>query len=219
MSFCTKTNKAVYLLALLGFNLLLFSCNRKPNAAFEPSTLKAKVGQPINFVDQSENANRHLWEFGDGILARDVKAVTYAYEKPGTYTATLKVWNKKEKNEATTTRSIVVEPPTKDELVGTWYYYLREDVVNWDGETDKSTNINEMAVNQTFFFEPLDTVYINDYGSNLLLRRYSLGTGEVSILDTNLTVLQKYQIVKLYDNEMIWKVVFNDHYRLLHFKK
>jgi PKD repeat protein len=219
MSFWPKTDKAVYLLAFLGFSTLLFSCNRKPTAAFEPSTLKAKVGQPINFVDQSDNANRHLWEFGDGILARDVKGVTYAYEKPGTYNATLRVWNKKEKNEATTSRSIVVEPPTKDELVGTWYYYLREDVVNWDGETDKNTNINEMAVNQTYFFEPLDTVYINDYGSNLILRRYSLGTGEVSIMDTNLVVLQKYQIVKLYDNEMIWKVVFNDHYRLLHFKK
>lgn len=219
MRFWPKSNAGVFLLLIVGASTLLFSCNRKPTAAFEPSTLKAKVGQPINFVDQSDNANRHKWDFGDGIIARDVKSVTYAYEKPGTYNASLVVWNKKEKDEATTSRSIVVEPPTKDELVGTWYYYLREDVVNWDSETDKSTNINEMAVNQTYFFEPLDTVYINDYGSNLLLRRYSLGTGEVSIMDTLLNVIQKYQIVKLYDNEMIWKVQFNDHYRLLHFKK
>lgn len=200
--------------------LLIFSsCNPKPQPDFIFRPERAKLGQPVRFIDVSENANRLRWDFGDGIIKNDGREVFYAYPKPGTYEVKLKAWNKMEKKLAAVTKQIIVDAPTKDDLLGAWTYYLREDVVRWDDSTTKQTTINEITTNQNFFFDVGDTVYINDYGSNVLLRRYILDGGDLTIADTLLNPIIKYQVVKLFEGEMIWKLDKGNFFQLFYLKK
>ena len=116
--------------------------NKKPTANLVADPTKVKLGQEVTFTDNSTNANRLLWNFGDGIERNDSRTQKYAYSKPGTYTAVLTVWNKKEKKEASTTKPIVVEPPTKDDILGVWFYYFVQDVKQWETFTTEVSNVD-----------------------------------------------------------------------------
>lgn len=210
--------------ALAGTFILLLSlsaCNPTPEPSFEVSTATAKVGQPIKFKDTSKGANRVEWQFGDSIIRKDGREQTYSYGKPGTYTVTLKTWNKKERKEAQTTQTVTVQPPLKGEIVGLWTYYLREDVKQWDDDRDRTTVINEMTTNQNYFFEVNDTVIINDFGTNQLIRRWQVSPDGKLAIDTGgiWPTSPRYQVVKLFENRMIWRVEAPGHFRLMYFKR
>jgi hypothetical protein len=199
----------------------LNACNPTPEASFEMSSNQVKLGQAVTFKDLSKGANRLEWQFGDSIIRKDGRTQIYAYGKPGTYTVTLKAWNKKERKEAQSTQNITVDPPLKGEIVGLWTYYLREDIKQWDDDRDRITNINEMTVNQNYFFEVNDTVYINDFGTNQLIRRWQVSPDGKLAIDTGgiWPTSPRYQIVKLYDNRMIWRVEAPGYFRLMYFKR
>jgi hypothetical protein len=223
LSLNVKTTKGMRLFSgLIAFALLvsLASCNRKPEPSFEANFTKAKLGQPIRFTDNSSHANSLSWDFGNGIIRNGGREQVFAYDRPGAYTVTLKAWNKKEKKEANTTRNVSIDAPTKDEIVGTWFYFKREDIKTWDPGRDRQTVINEMPVNQIYFFEPNDTMYINDFGTNLLLRRWAIDAkGDITI-DTNIFAgAVKFQVVKLFNGEMILRDPQDTHDRLLYFKR
>jgi M6 family metalloprotease-like protein len=75
-------------------------------AGFTPGTLQAKVGQPVQFTNTSQNADTYLWEFGDGIGTSTELHPTYAYSQTGWYTVTLTAANPVSMD--TTTQSIRV---------------------------------------------------------------------------------------------------------------
>jgi PKD repeat protein len=210
-----------FLIPALFVFLSLGACNPAPEPSFEASTNTAKVGQPIKFKDTSKGANRLEWQFGDSIIRKDGREQIYAYGIPGSYTVTLKTWNKRERKEAQTSTSITVEPPLKGEIVGLWTYYLREDVKQWDDDRDRTTIINEMTTNQNYFFEVNDTVIINDFGTNQLVRRWQVSPDGKLAIDTGgiWPTSPRYQIVKLYENRMIWRTEAPGHFRLMYFKR
>jgi gliding motility-associated-like protein len=59
-------------------------------AAFSASPLEAynESGSPINFTDQSQNADNWVWDFGDQTGAT-LQSPAHVYTQPGTYTVTL----------------------------------------------------------------------------------------------------------------------------------
>jgi PKD repeat protein len=183
----------------------------------------------VTFTDNSSNANRYLWNFGDGIQRNDLREQKYAYSTPGTYTAALTVWNKKEKDEATTTRAVTVEPPTKDDIMGVWYYYFVQDVKQWETFTDKSTAINEARTNQVYAFDRNDffagdadtfSLNINNYGTNILYWLWELSGADIILKDTLNDKQYKYNIVKMYKDEMILRDRKEEGFdRLLYFKR
>lgn len=203
--------------------------NKKPTADFTAEPVKVKLGQVVTFTDNSSNANRYLWNFGDGIQRNDLREQKYAYSTPGTYTAALTVWNKKEKDEATTTRAVTVEPPTKDDIMGVWYYYFVQDVKQWETFTDKSTAINEARTNQVYAFDRDDyfagdadtfSLNINNYGTNILYWLWELSGADIILKDTLNDKQYKYNIVKMYKDEMILRDRKEEGFdRLLYFKR
>jgi PKD repeat protein len=212
--------------------LMLFvqACgNKKPTANLVADPTKVKLGQEVTFTDNSTNANRLLWNFGDGIERNDSRTQKYAYSKPGTYTAVLTVWNKKEKKEASTTKPIVVEPPTKDDILGVWFYYFVQDVKQWETFTDKSTAINEARTNQVYSFDRMDfyagdadtfNLNINNYGTNILYWLWDLSGGDLILKDTLNKKEYKYNIVKMYKDEMILRDQKKEGFdRLYYFKR
>ena len=153
----SKIHRLSLFFSIIVLMLIVQACgNKKPSVDFTAVPSKVKLGQEVTFTDNSTNANRLLWNFGDGIERNDSREQKYAYSKPGTYTSVLTVWNKREKKEASTTKPIVVEPPTKDEILGVWYYYFVQDVKQWETFTDKSTPINEARTNQVYYFDRID---------------------------------------------------------------
>lgn len=210
--------------------LVMQACgNKNPSADFTVSPTKVKLGQEVTFTDNSSNANRYLWNFGDSIGRNDSREQKYAYSKPGNYTAVLTVWNKKEKDEASTTKSVTVEAPTKDDIMGVWYYYFVQDVKQWETFTDKSTAINEARTNQVYAFDRLDyfagdadtfSLNINNYGTNILYWLWDLTGGDLILKDTLNDKVYKYNIVKMYKDEMILRDKKKEGFdRLLYFKR
>lgn len=228
---CTSISNRFYLnFGFVVFLFVLAACgNKKPKADFSADPLKVKLGQEVTFTDNSSNANRYLWNFGDGIERNDNRQQKYAYSVPGTYTAVLTVWNKKEKDEASVTKSITVEPPTKDDIMGVWYYYFVQDVKQWETFTDKSTAINESRTNQTYAFDRMDyfagdadtfSLNINNYGTNILYWLWELNGGDLILKDTLNDLTYKYNIVKMYKDEMILRVKKEEGFdRLFYFKR
>ena len=214
---------------LLAVSTVVSCGNKKPTADFTAEPAKVKLGQVVTFTDNSSNANRYLWNFGDGIQRNDLREQKYAYSTPGTYTAALTVWNKKEKDEATTTRAVTVEPPTKDDIMGVWYYYFVQDVKQWETFTDKSTAINEARTNQVYAFDRNDffagdadtfSLNINNYGTNILYWLWELSGADIILKDTLNDKQYKYNIVKMYKDEMILRDRKEEGFdRLLYFKR
>jgi len=209
---------------------VLWACgNKKPSAGYTAVPDKVKLGQEIIFTDNSSNANRYLWKFGDGIERNDSRMQKYAYSKPGNYTTALTVWNKKEKDEASTTKSITVEAPTKNDILGVWYYYFVQDVKQWETFTDKSTAINEARTNQVYAFDRMDyfagdadtfSLNINNYGTNILYWLWELSGGDLILKDTLNKKQYTYNIVKMYKDEMILRDKKKEGFdRLFYFKR
>jgi len=210
--------------------VVLQACgNKKPSANFTASPTKVKLGQEVIFTDNSSNANRLLWNFGDGIERNDSREQKYAYSKPGNYSAVLTVWNKREKKEASYTESITVEAPTKDDIMGVWYYYFVQDVKQWETFTDKSTAINEARTSQVYSFDRMDywagdadtfSLNINNYGTNILYWLWELNGGDIIFKDTLNDKEYKYNIVKMYKDEMILRDQKKEGFdRLFYFKR
>ena len=228
---CTRiSNRLNIHFCILVLVFLVSACgNKKPLADFTVSPTKVKLGQEVIFKDNSTNANRYLWNFGDGIERNDQREQKYAYSVPGTYTAVLTVWNKKEKKESSATKSITVEPPTKDDLIGVWYYYFVQDVKQWETFTDKSTAINEARTNQVYAFDRMDyyagdpdtfSLNINNYGTNILYWLWELNGGDLILKDTLNDKQYKYNIVKMYNDEMILRDKKKEGFdRLFYFKR
>jgi PKD repeat protein len=228
---CTHIPHKIY--NQISFIFLLFvigACgNKKPTADFTVDPAKVKLGQEVTFTDNSSNANRYLWNFGDSITRNDSREQKYAYSRPGNYTAVLTVWNKKEKDEASNTKSIVVEAPTKDDIMGVWYYYFVQDVKQWETFTDKSTAINEARTNQVYAFDRSDyfagdadtfSLNINNYGTNILYWLWELSGGDLILKDTLNDKTYKYNIVKMYKDEMILRDKKKEGFdRLFYFKR
>ncbi|HER09879.1 MAG TPA: PKD domain-containing protein [Bacteroides sp.] len=80
------------------------SCTREPNAEFSFST-PTEVGEIIQFTNLSTNSDTYNWDFGDGLTSAE-ESPSHQYEKPDTYTVSLKADGKG--GSATTTQTLTV---------------------------------------------------------------------------------------------------------------
>ena len=72
----------------IGLSLLLLSCESNPEAHFYSDTIEPSVGQEVFFTNNSRNANRYEWDFGDGYISNDENP-THIFTGTGTYEVTL----------------------------------------------------------------------------------------------------------------------------------
>jgi hypothetical protein len=76
----------------LALTLILFSCERSPEAQFFVDTVEPEVGQEVFFTNESHNAVDFEWDFGDGFISDAVNPV-HIYTGTGTFQVILTVYS------------------------------------------------------------------------------------------------------------------------------
>lgn len=84
-------NRLLYLSIILIF--LLASCEKTPDAGFRTENVEIEVGQEVFFTNDSYNADRFEWDFGDNTFSQDVNPV-HIYTGSGIYQVKLTAFSK-----------------------------------------------------------------------------------------------------------------------------
>jgi PKD repeat protein len=146
ITYKTLNMKKVFYLALL-LPLIMISCqsDKSPVAVFHTDTLEPEVGQDVFFYNDSKDANRFEWDFGDGYISNDVNPV-HSFNATGTYEVKLKAISENSfEDNASITLNVMV--PTLLEIQVLEYYdeYVVPDasiilyptVVDWNDQTNQ----------------------------------------------------------------------------------
>lgn len=126
--------------------LILLSCEKTPTAHFYTDTSEPEVGQTVVFYNDSHNANRFEWDFGDGYISNE-RSPDHIFNSTGPVTVKLKAISKSGlEDEAAIDLNIMV--PTLLEIQVLEYYqeyvvpdasvYLYPTLTDWDAQTNRS---------------------------------------------------------------------------------
>lgn len=135
--------KLIYL--SLVFPLFLFSCKSIPEAHFHTDTVTPEVGKDVFFTNDSHNASRFEWDFGDGYISNDENPVHY-YTGTGPFEVTLTAISKSGlEDKAKLALNVMI--PTLLEIEVREYYVeyvvpdasviLYSSITDWDAQTNK----------------------------------------------------------------------------------
>jgi PKD repeat protein len=134
--------KIIYLTLVLP--VILFSCESTPVAHFYTDTIEPEVGHEVLFTNDSQNANKYEWDFGDGYISNE-KNPGHVYSGTGTFEVTLTVISKSGLDDkATLTLKVMI--PTLLEIEVREYYdeylvsgasvILYSSIADWDAQKD-----------------------------------------------------------------------------------
>jgi PKD repeat protein len=73
--------------------LSLTACQKEPTAEFTASRINANIGEIINFINTSKDADSYEWNFGDGGISTEINP-SHAYGTAGIFNVSLKVFSK-----------------------------------------------------------------------------------------------------------------------------
>ncbi len=134
---------------ILVLALIMISCEKEksPVAVFHTDTLEPEVGHEVIFYNDSHDANRFEWDFGDGYISSEVNPI-HSFNATGTYEVKLKAISKSNL-EDNASLILTVMVPTLLEIQVLEYYdeYVVPDasiilyptVVDWDNQTNMIT--------------------------------------------------------------------------------
>ena len=141
-SFDLKMKRIIYLFLVLPF--ILFSCESTPEAHFLVNTDEPEVGQDVLFTNDSHNAKRFEWDFGDGYVSSEADPTHY-YTATATYEVVMTAFSKSGLSDQASI-TIDVKIPTLLEIeVVEWYeeydvagasVRLYPTLVDWEAETN-----------------------------------------------------------------------------------
>jgi PKD repeat protein len=141
-----KTMKKIFNLAL-ALSLILFSCERAPEAHFSTDTIDPEVGQEVFFNNESHNAVDFEWDFGDGYVSNDPNP-SHIYTGTGSFEVVMTAYSRNgQSDKATITINIMI--PTLLEIEVLEYYQeytvagasviLYPTLPDWENQTNKET--------------------------------------------------------------------------------
>jgi len=136
----SRIKKIFYFSLVLPF--ILFSCEKTPDAHFFTDTVEPEVGQKVVFTNDSHNANRFEWDFGDGYVSSEAEPVHY-YDVTGTFEVVLTAFSKAGLSDQASI-TIDVKIPTLLVIEVLEYYneypvsnasvFLYPDLTSWDDQ-------------------------------------------------------------------------------------
>ena len=137
--------RIIYLTLILP--LFLFSCEMIPEAFFYVGQVEPEVGDEIIFTNDSHNAVRFEWDFGDGTVSEEIDPV-HIYTGSGSYQVTLTAISKRGLTDKAY-QTIDVMIPTLLEVEVLEYYdeypvenasvIIYPTLSDWDNETNMLT--------------------------------------------------------------------------------
>lgn len=110
--------KSFYILVLVPF--LMASCVAEPDAFFFTDKVNVEVGEEILFTNNSINAYRFEWRFGDGKMSTAVNPI-YSYSTTGTFQVELAAISRKGHVDYAYQTINVVSPTILEIEVLEWY--------------------------------------------------------------------------------------------------
>jgi PKD repeat protein len=137
-----RMKKIFYFTLVIPF--FLASCEKTPVAVFHTDTIEPEVGHNVIFYNDSHDAVRFEWDFGDGYVSNDVNPI-HSFNATGTYEVKLTAISKSDlEDKASLTLNVLV--PTLLEIQVLEYYdkYIVPDariilyptLVDWDAQTN-----------------------------------------------------------------------------------
>jgi len=135
--------RIIYLSTVLP--LFLLSCESTPLANFSTDTIEPEVGHEVFFNNDSHNATRFEWDFGDGSISNEVNP-RHIYTATGTFEVTLTATSKSGLDDkASLILNVLI--PTLLEIEVLEYYdeyivpeasvILYPTITDWDDQTNK----------------------------------------------------------------------------------
>ncbi len=135
-----KMKRIIYLSLVLP--LILFSCESTPEAHFFTDNVEIEVGDEVYFTNDSHNANRFEWDFGDGYVSDDENPV-HTFTISGGYEVKLTAFSKSGLSDVATITIEVLIPSML--VIDVLEYYdeypvsnasviLYPDLTSWDSE-------------------------------------------------------------------------------------
>jgi PKD repeat protein len=129
----------------LFFSLILISCEKSPVAVFHTDTLEPEVGQDVIFYNDSQDAERFNWDFGDGFISTEANP-RHSFNATGTYEVILTAISKSDiEDKASITLNVLV--PTLLEITVLEFFdeyvvpgasiILYPTLVDWDNQTNE----------------------------------------------------------------------------------
>lgn len=125
--------------------LLLYSCQKTPIASFHTDTASPEVGKDVIFYNDSQNATRFEWDFGDEYISNE-ESPAHIFTGSGSYEIKLTAFNKNGLSDVAT-MSISVVIPTLLEIEVREYndeytvsgasVILYSTLTDWDAQTNK----------------------------------------------------------------------------------
>lgn len=137
-----KMKRIIYLFLVM--SVILFSCESIPEAHFFTDAVDPEVGQDVLFTNDSHNANRFEWDFGDGYVSSEANPVHY-YTGTGTFEVVLTAFSKSGiSDEASITIDVMIPTLLEIEVVEYYDEYvvggasvrLYPTLVDWEDETN-----------------------------------------------------------------------------------
>jgi hypothetical protein len=134
--------KFIYILAAMP--LFLLSCQKTPQASFFADPSSPEVGQRVSFMNDSRDADRFEWDFGDGTSSTEANPV-HIYSGTGKVTVKLSAFSK-HSLEDQASLDLDVKIPTLLEIEVREFYqqytvsnasiYLYPSITDWDAQTN-----------------------------------------------------------------------------------
>ena len=136
--------KKIFYFTLL-LPLFLISCEETPVAVFHTDTIEPEVGHEVIFYNDSRDANRFEWDFGDGYITNEANP-RHIFNATGTYEVTLIAISKSDlEDKAYLTLNVLVPTLLEIEVQEYWDHYVVPDasiilyptLVDWDDRTNQ----------------------------------------------------------------------------------
>jgi len=141
--------------------VFLAGCQKEPIADFVFTPAQPQVGESVVFTNISGNAETFEWDFNDGTITNIVDPI-HTFVAAGTYTVTLKAFNRRGEMSLATTNITVTGNPFSDFDVTT----------NLPGAGDIVTDLVYVGEQVTFF----------NYSENALSYLWEFGDGNTATL-------------------------------------
>jgi hypothetical protein len=134
--------RILYFTFILPF--FLASCETEPRAFFSADPGNPVVGEEVWFTNESENADRFEWDFGDGYVSEEANPI-HTFTASGSYEVTLKAWSTNGlTDEAFLTLNVRIPTLLEIEVLEYYEKYPVKDasvrlyttITDWDNETN-----------------------------------------------------------------------------------
>jgi PKD repeat protein len=178
--------RTIYLSLII--SAFLISCEKTPVAEFHADTVKPEVGHTVLFNNDSQNATKFEWDFGDGYISNEANP-SHVYTGTGPVEVTLKAISKSGLSDIATI-NLDVKIPTLLEVEVREYnsvyivpnadVWLYTSIVDWDKHNNNFVSVGRTDANGFVVFSGLDpfVYYVDVYEKNYdnqLLREDDIG--------------------------------------------